>query len=282
MDVAILVAVCVAGLALALSFIVRWGGLEVAGAVADPPIEGPGALVVRTLRTLCVAILSGVVGGILVFGLGGRLAMRIAAATSGNDAQGLVTDAEEVVGEINLGGTIGLVIFVGMFGGLICGVLYVLLRRFLPGDARTAGAILGVVGLVIVAPSSDAINRGNPDFDILSPTWLAVLMFAVLGPLGGATVAAIVERLDRGYPQLSWRFPAILACAPLLLVLPAPPVLLILVLSVLCAALSAGAPRWRAAWSSPTAIAVGRGALLLVIVGFGVVLVGHITDIVSS
>ncbi len=282
MDVAILTTVCVAAMAVALFFIIRWGGLDVAGAVPDPPLSGSGALAVRTLRTLCVAVVGGIVGGVCVFGLGGRLAMRITAATSGDDPQGLLTDAEEVVGEINLDGTIGLVVFTGIFGGILCGLLYVLLRRFLPGDARTAGALLGLVVLVIFAPLSDAINRDNPDFDILSPKWLAVLVFAVLGPFGGAAIASVVERLDRGYPQLAWRLPTILAGIPLvLLALPGPTAAGIL-LAIGCAALTAKAPRWRAAWSSPTTILVGRVALLLVFVGFGAAFVGHVTDIVSS
>ncbi len=54
------------------------------------------------------------VAGFLVPGLGGRLFMRVLAATSGSGAQGRLTEADEVVGDITFDGSLGFVIFVGL------------------------------------------------------------------------------------------------------------------------------------------------------------------------
>lgn len=58
--------------------------------------------------------------------------MRLLAATAGDDAQGRITEADEVVGSINLDGTIGLYVFGGILPGLLSGAIYVVFRRWLP------------------------------------------------------------------------------------------------------------------------------------------------------
>src|SRR5215213_11466994 len=94
----------------------------------DPP---PVSLVVRRyLWYLAVALLSGAAAGILAAGAGGRLVMRLLAVTAGADAQGRITEAEEVVGRITVDGTIGFVLFTGLFVGLPSAVGYLLLRRW--------------------------------------------------------------------------------------------------------------------------------------------------------
>src|SRR5215203_1761986 len=116
---------CIALVLVGLVAVVRWGGLAVeppptsrpAGAgLTDPP---PVSLVVRRyLWYLTVALLSGAAAGILAAGAGGRLVMRLLAVTAGADAQGRITEAEEIVGRITVDGTIGFVVFTGLFLGL--------------------------------------------------------------------------------------------------------------------------------------------------------------------
>ena len=48
----------------------------------------------RFVRSLAIAVSAGTIAGVLVGGLGSRLAMRIMAATSGDDAQGAITEAD--------------------------------------------------------------------------------------------------------------------------------------------------------------------------------------------
>ena len=73
-----------------------------------------GASALDGMRSIAAIVGAGLVAGFLVPGLGGRLFMRLMAATSGSAAQGKLTEAEEVVGEITLGGSVGFVIFVGL------------------------------------------------------------------------------------------------------------------------------------------------------------------------
>jgi hypothetical protein len=207
MDVLVVTAVCVVGLVVAAVIAVRWGRLE---RVPAPESESGRQLVLRLLRAGTVGMLGGMAAGALVGGFGGRLMMRILAATSGDSAQGLLTDADERVGKISTDGTLGIIIFVGVLGGVVGGILYVALRRWLPRPAWLGGLALGSLLLVVVA-RLDPLSPDNHDFAILKPTWFAVLLVAVLFPLFGLTVAPLVERLDRGYP----RHPA--ACAPVLL-----------------------------------------------------------------
>jgi hypothetical protein len=59
------------------------------------------------LWSLTVAVASGVGAGLLAAGASGRLAMRLLAVTAGADAQGRITEAEQVVGRISVDGTLG-------------------------------------------------------------------------------------------------------------------------------------------------------------------------------
>src|SRR5262245_16805320 len=82
-------------------------------------------------RNLAVGALTGLVVGILVVGPAGRLAMRLLASTS-PDAQGQITEAEEVVGRITVDGTIGFVLFLGLPAGIAIGLVYVFVARAFP------------------------------------------------------------------------------------------------------------------------------------------------------
>lgn len=146
----------------------------------------------RTVGAVCTA---GVVSGIFVLGLVGRLVMRILAATS-SDAQGLLTEADEIVGEITLGGTMGFIMFVGLFGGLICIAAYLVIRAWLPTRAGMAGLVMGtiVTGTLGVA---DALSPDNGDFAILTPLWLAIFLVAGTGFLFATTFTALAARLDQ-------------------------------------------------------------------------------------
>lgn len=132
--------------------VARWGGVKVKPPEAEssPDLPSAGLVGRRYLWYLTLAVVSGVGSGLLVAGPGGRLAMRLLAATAGDAAQGRKTEAEEIVGRISVGGTIGLVIFVALFFGLATGVLFLLIRRWLPGG-RLGGLTYGALLLVLAA-----------------------------------------------------------------------------------------------------------------------------------
>jgi hypothetical protein len=140
---------CVVLVLVGLLVVVRWGGLAVqpppmpTNDEPDPTGRPPVGLVVRRyLWYLTVAIGAGVGTGILAAGAGGRLVMRLLAVTAGPDAQGQITEADQVVGRISLDGTLGFIVFTGLFFGAASGAAYLLLRRWLPAG-RTGGSPSG-------------------------------------------------------------------------------------------------------------------------------------------
>jgi len=209
---------------------IRWGSLEVLPPrVDEPPDLSPMAVARRYLWFLTVAVVSGVGSGVLIAGAGGRLAMRLLAATAGDAAQGRLTEAEEIVGRVSVGGTIGFIVFVALFLGLASGALYVLIRRWLP-VGRLGGLAYGSLLLVLVATRVEPLRADNPDFDIVGPGWVAAVVFGALVVVHGMAVAAIAGRYSRTLPILSKERRSLLAYAPLLVLLPVVGVAVFLVL----------------------------------------------------
>ena len=66
--------------------------------------RSPATVARRYIWYVTVASVSGLASGIPVAGAGGRLGMRLLAATAGDAAQGRMTEADEVVGRITIGG----------------------------------------------------------------------------------------------------------------------------------------------------------------------------------
>jgi hypothetical protein len=128
--------------------------------------------------------------------------MRLLAVTSGPDAQGQITEADQVVGRISLDGTLGFIVFTGLFFGAASGAAYLLLRRWLPGG-RTGGLTFGVLLLVLAGSRLEPLRPGNPDFDLVGPGWVSVVAFAALALFHGMLVAALAGRLSRAVPLLA-------------------------------------------------------------------------------
>jgi hypothetical protein len=166
------------------------------------------------------------------------------------------------------------VVFVGVFVGILGGVLFVAIRRWLPARAWRAGLVYGFLLLVALAPI-DPLSRGNGDFEILHPVGLAVLLVAALFPLYGLVVAALVARLDRTFPDLRARPFAGLVLLPLILAGPAVAVVVV-AFGVAHLARSISATRWQAR----TTLIVGRVLLALVGTTFGVAFVATARDLV--
>jgi hypothetical protein len=251
---------------------VRWGGL----AVQPPPSPAPeaaeladrppvGLVARRYLWYLTVAVASGVGAGLLAAGAGGRLVMRLLAVTAGPTAQGRVTEAEEVVGRISVDGTLGFVVFTGLFVGLATGVLYLLVRRWLPAG-RTGGLAYGALLLVVAGTRLDPLRPGNPDFDLVGPGWVSVAAFATLVVFQGVLVAALAARVSRAVPLLGTGPRAIVAHAPLLLLLPLGSAVLLVAIVGVMVALASQVPAVVAAWRERRLVTVGRVALAVVAV----------------
>lgn len=191
----IVVGLGIAGIIFGL--LVSWKGREQPLRFAPTvTVEREGLARLRqSIRTVGGAMTAGAISGVLVLGLVGRLVMRILAATSGS-AQGLLTEADETVGEISSGGTIGFLIFVGLFGGIITAAGYLFIRSWLPAKAGAAGLTVGIL-LIGTLGVADALSPNNGDFSILTPLWLAILLLVATGLLFATTFSALAARLDK-------------------------------------------------------------------------------------
>lgn len=248
--------------------VARWGGLAVEapwggdGPAGDSP-PPPATVLRRYLWYLDLAVISGLVAGLAAVGPGGRLAMRLLAVTAGDGAQGRLTEAEETVGAITAGGTIGFIVFAGVFGGLVVGALYAVVRRCLPAG-RLGGVLFGLLLLVVGGTRIEPLRAGNPDFGLVGPGWLAVLAFSAVVVFAGMLVAAAAGWWSRRVPELSRRPSTWLPYAPLVVPLLAGPLALGLV--VLGAVAVGAGPRGRlVAWARSAALtAAGRVVLCAV------------------
>jgi hypothetical protein len=206
--------------------------------------------------------------------------MRLLAVTAGADAQGRITEADQLVGRITVDGTLGFVVFTGLFFGLASGMVFVLLHRWLPAGWG-GGLAYGVLLLVVAGTRLEPLRRTNPDFDLVGPGWVSVVAFAVLVVFHGVLVAALAGRLSRAVPLLAASPGAIAAHAPLLVLLLLTPLALV---AAIVGAVVVGAsriPHVMTAVQTPRLTVVGRAALavtgLLVVPGF----VSTIVDILG-
>jgi MFS family permease len=160
------------------------------------PFDSFGGLV----RHITAAGLSGLIAGVLVGGIGGRLFMRIAGAIASDIAQGRTTEAGFTVGEVTFGGSIGLIIFLGIFSGLFGAVFYVALFPWLSWAGRWRGLAFGVTMFAAVSATSDLMNPDNIDFFILKnePILVGLMIILVVG--FGLVLDASYSVIDRWLP----------------------------------------------------------------------------------
>jgi hypothetical protein len=149
------------------------------------------------LRPLAGCLAAGLIVGLVVAGLGSRLVMRLLAVAD-SEARGTFTENGNRVGEITLGGTLGLVLFVGIFSGVTAGLVAFAVRRWLPVRAPGRGLVLSLVLLGLLGGT--VIDAENLDFRILEPAGLAVALFGVLFLVAGLALAPLADRLGPGVP----------------------------------------------------------------------------------
>ncbi len=255
MDRWILTAICLGGLGLAGALTWRWRNLE---RVERNPMVGGWAGARRALRSVAVVINSTWIVGVLVAGLGGRLLMRVIAATSKDVLHGLLTDADEPIGRVTFSGTMALIVFGALFATLVLGVAHRLLRRWLPARGWIAGVITAVLGLGLLGESQGLLTPDSRDFRILTPIPLAIGMVLALTVLVGVAYGAIYEGLDRRVSEIGRRWSS-LAYLPVIPFALLPPVLVAIVAVVAIGALT---PNLVNGWHT-NAVAQRAGTLLV-------------------
>ena len=224
--------------ALGLVAIWRWGHLDIETPWKDDPTWPLPTVEAwrRYLWYVTVGVGSSLVAGLVIMGAGGRLAMRLLAVTAGDPAQGRVTEADQVVGEITLDGTIGLIVFIGVFFGFLFGMAYMLIRRWLP-RGRWGGLVYGSLLLIVFATRLDPLRPDNKDFDIVGPGWVSVTVFVLMGWCYGMLVSALAGKYSRVLPVVTKEPRVLVRYASLLLLIPFFPFLFPIVLGAIAAPL---------------------------------------------
>jgi hypothetical protein len=140
------------------------------------------------------AVVAGALAGFVSAGIGSRVVMRVITLLN-EDHDGVMTDSSATVGDITLGGTMSLLLL-GTIAGVLGGLLYLGLRRWLLVPAKWRGLAFAIVTLVTVG--QPLFDTANVDFQIFEPVLVVVGMFAALFLINGLILAPL---LDRVHPE---------------------------------------------------------------------------------
>lgn len=157
---------------------------------------------VEVSERLWVLIVAGIPTGVLVAGMGSRLAMLVLRLTSPDSVVGVTSDDGFEIGRFTVGGTYNL-LMLGASVGLIGVAAYRAVQPWLLGPhwfrrltvAAGSGAVVG----------SMLIHADGIDFRVLKPTWLAVGLFVALPALFGAVIGVVVDRVAAIAVSAGWR-----------------------------------------------------------------------------
>jgi hypothetical protein len=149
------------------------------------------------LRDIARGGLAGLLAGIVVAGIGGRIVMR-AAALLVPEAAGRFTENGNQIGEITLAGTLGLVLAGGLFFGLFGAVVWVVVSPWIPGGARTRAVLAMPIAVSLTGIA--LVQARNPDFQVLRHDPNTVVLLLALVALAGLTIAGLDAWLNRRLP----------------------------------------------------------------------------------
>jgi len=143
-------------------------------------------------RWLTIGAAAGGLGGFVVGGIGGRLAMLLLRFTSDDSVRGVESDDGFIIGRFDFLSTLQLIGVTTLMGCLV-GLIIVAGRPFFPKRGMAfawalAGAIVG---------GAMFIHEDGVDFTLLEPRWLAVVLFVALPAAGAGTIATLIERYPR-------------------------------------------------------------------------------------
>jgi hypothetical protein len=229
-----------------------------AGSVAEVARRADLAQAVDHFRS---SLLAGGIAGLIIGGVGGRLAMLLLRVTSPETVRGLESDDGFVIGRITLFGTVSLLAF-GTAIGIIGAFGYRAVAPSLIGPswlqrltaALGAGAVVGAI----------LVHADGIDFTLLEPTWLAIALFVAIPVAFGAVIGPALDRCSRQDAWVNrgkwrrWLLPlAFVAFLPILL-----PFLVIIAAALVLWALLDQFPAVHALRSSPVALNLLRAAWL--------------------
>jgi hypothetical protein len=163
------------------------------------PAEGrqPRGVLRSTVRDAAAGasrfVMAGALSGLVVGGVGSRVAMRVTALMTADALHGTLTEADAVVGQFTIEGSAFLLFFatlIGAGGGIVAW----LVRPWL-GGGRWVGLRFGVLCLAIGGTS--VVTASNFDFRRFGSPTVNVAMYVTLFITYGVVAAAGWERLRR-------------------------------------------------------------------------------------
>lgn len=152
----------------------------------------------EVLREITRGGLAGLIVGVALAGVGGRLVMRLAALLVPS-ADGAFTENGNRIGDITLGGSLGIIVFIGLFFGAAAGSLWVIVRPWLPSSRRAR--LVVTIPIAVAFGTRGLIEARNRDFDILQHDQLVVASLVVLVALFGPALVLVDAWLDRRLPH---------------------------------------------------------------------------------
>jgi hypothetical protein len=150
------------------------------------------------LREIARGGLAGLIAGIVVGGVGGRVVMSIVAVLN-PDASGLLTENGEVVGRFTVQGTLALITFGGLSAAALGAVVWVIVSPWVPGSGARRALLMMPIAVAI--GSFILIESTNSDFLILRPTVIILALLVALVALNGAAIAWLDDALERRLPR---------------------------------------------------------------------------------
>ena len=181
----------------------------------------------HVVRRLAAVTWAGALLGLLVGGIGSRLAMLLLARLN-PQATGVTSDDGFTIGHLTTDtfNLLAVTTLIGVLGGGI----YFVLRGLMFGPRWFQVASISLGPAVVVG--SMLVHVEGVDFTVLDPVWLSIVMFVVIPGVYAALLTVVGERwlsADSTFITSSkW-----LAAAPLLLWIPLAPFLAVLVLALL-------------------------------------------------
>lgn len=279
----LLMSVCAILMLLGIAACVVWGGRTFDARPVEETEGRPRAANVlrRYVWHVNILLTAGIGAGLAIAGAGGRLAMRLVAATAGTEAQGRLTEADQLVGVISLDGTISFITFTALFFGLASGALYMLIRRWLP-SGRWGGVTYGALLLVWFGSILEPLRPENPDFDIVGPGWVSVLAFGGLVLVHGMTLDALAKRMSNSLPEPEKRMPILfLWYSPLLLLVPLAPAVVVIGIGAIVAVGLSRVENLEALYRSRGTLLAGRVVGAAITAVALVVFASAVTDILG-
>ena len=131
----------------------------------------------RIIETTRVIVVTGILYGVIVAGIGSRLAMLLLRVTSSARVVGVQSDDDFTIGRFTIAGTYNLLLLGAAFG-ILGTAAYRLVAPRLIGPAWFRQITVGLAAGAVVG--SMLVHADGIDFTQLTPKWLAIGLFVAL------------------------------------------------------------------------------------------------------